>query len=47
VGELSRIFYDIESTNTAFATFKEIRFRIESTGGVEPTGFKLKTTELN
>jgi hypothetical protein len=47
VGELSRIFYDIESTNTAFATFKEIRFRLESTGGVEITGFKLKTTELN
>lgn len=39
VGELSRDFYNIESTGADFKTFEEIQFRIESTGGVEVTGW--------
>jgi hypothetical protein len=39
-------FYNIESTGDAFRTFREIKFRIESTGGAEVTGFKFKFMEL-
>lgn len=47
VGELSRDFYSIESTDVAFATFKEIQFRLESvTGGAEITGFSFVATPL-
>lgn len=45
-GSLSRDFYSIESTDTAFATFKEIQFRIESTGGAEITGYKIEALPL-
>jgi hypothetical protein len=46
VGELARDFYDIEATGVAFATFEEIRFRIEATGGVAPTGYSFIYQEL-
>ena len=46
VGELSRDFFNIESTGVDFATFEEIRFRLETTGGVEPVGFSFRTLEL-
>lgn len=47
VGELSRDFYSIEGTDVAFATFKEIQFRLESvTGGAEITGFSFIATPL-
>lgn len=39
VGAISRDFYLIESSQVDFPTFKEITFRIESTGGVEVTGY--------
>lgn len=38
-GELSRDFYNIESTQADFASFEEIQFRIESTGGAEITSY--------
>lgn len=40
VGEVSHDFYHQEVDGNDFATFGEIRFRIESTGGVAPTGYK-------
>lgn len=46
-GELSRDFVMIESTGDAFATGKEFTFRVESTGGAEITGMKLKAAQLN
>lgn len=46
VGELAHDFFDIEATGEAFATFEEIRFRLESTGGVEVVGYSFITTEL-
>jgi hypothetical protein len=46
VGEVGRDFFVIESTQLPFATFGEIRFRIESTGGAELTGFKFETENL-
>lgn len=39
-GEISRDFYLIESTAAAFPAWKEIQFRLESTGGGEITGYK-------
>ena len=39
VGETSRTFLNIESTGLAFSSGKEIRFLIESTGGLEITGW--------
>ncbi len=39
VGAVSADFYDIVSTGVAFKSFKEIQFRLESTGGVEITSF--------
>lgn len=46
VGALSRDFYNIESAGADFASHKEITIRVESTGGVEITGFKLIATPL-
>lgn len=43
---LSRDFLNIESTGVDFASFREVRFRLESTGGAEITGFKIKATEF-
>ena len=40
VGEISRTFLGIEATDAAFAAGKEYEFRLETTGGVEITGFK-------
>lgn len=40
-GALSRDFLNIESTGAAFASFKELEIRLESTGGAEITGFKI------
>lgn len=39
---LSHTFIAIEATDTAFASGKEYEFRLESTGGLEITGFKAK-----
>jgi hypothetical protein len=36
-GELSRTFVNIESTGSEFSAGREYEFRIESTGGAEPT----------
>jgi hypothetical protein len=44
---LSRTFLSIEATDTPFASFREVEFRIESTGGAEPTGWKAKATILD
>lgn len=43
---LARNFMNIESTGANFKTFKEIRFRLESTGGAEITGFRILATPL-
>ena len=42
VGELSRNFLNIESSGDSFASGREYEFRLESTGGLEITGFLLK-----
>jgi len=44
--EVSRDFVNIESTGVDFGTGKEFTFRIESTGGAEVTGYKLRVTNL-
>ncbi len=46
VGDLSHDFMCIESTGADFETGKEFTFRIESTGGVEITGLKIKADYL-
>jgi len=46
-GTLSRTFLSIESTGVAFAAFREIEFRLESTGGAEILGFRAVATILN
>lgn len=46
VGALARNFLNIESTGDNFASFKEVQFRCESTGGVEVTGYKFDATPL-
>lgn len=46
VGALARNIINIESTGAAFSTFKEIQFRIESTGGAEITGYRIRATPL-
>jgi hypothetical protein len=46
VGEITRDFYNIESTGVDFASNKEVTFRIESTGGAEITGYKIISTPL-
>lgn len=38
VGEISHTFVNIESTGADFASGKEFKFRLESTGGLEITG---------
>jgi hypothetical protein len=45
-GEVSRDFFNIESTGADFATHKEVTFRIESTGGAEITGYKFVVLPL-
>jgi len=46
-GTLSRTFLSIEATDVAFASFREVEFRLESTGGAEITGFKARATILD
>ena len=46
-GTLSRTFLSIESTDVAFAAFREVEFRLESTGGAEILGFRAVATILN
>jgi len=46
-GDLSHTFLSIEATDTPFASFREVEFRIESTGGAEPLGFRAKATILD
>lgn len=41
VGEVSHDFYSEEFDGDDFATFGEVKFRLESTGGVEILGFKV------
>ena len=45
-GKMSRDFVNIESTGASFATFKELKLRLESTGGAEITGYKLLVQSL-
>ena len=47
VGELSRTFTGIEATDLNFPSGKEFKFRFESDGGAEITGFTLRATPLN
>lgn len=44
---LSRTFLNIESTGSEFASGKEFKFQIISTGGAEITGYKCQATLLN
>lgn len=46
VGGLHRNFLNIESTGANFKSFREIQFRLESTGGAEITGYKFRTSPL-
>lgn len=46
-GTLSHTFLSIEATDTPFAAFREVEFRLESTGGAEITGFKALATILD
>ncbi len=46
LGAVSRDFISIEATDTPFPAFKEIQFRLESTGGTEVTGFKILPESL-
>lgn len=46
-GDISRTFVNIESTGADFSAFREVEFRIESTGGAEILGFKVKATILD
>lgn len=45
-GEISRDFVNIESTGVNFVSFKEVQFRLESTGGAEITGYKFTALPL-
>lgn len=45
-GSLGRDFFGIESTGDPFATFSEVRFRLESTGGAEISGIRATATDL-
>lgn len=47
VGDLSRTFLSLEATDTNFASGKEYKFQIISTGGAEPTGWVARATVLN
>lgn len=42
VGELSHTFINIEATGGEFGSGKELTIRLESTGGLEITGYKVK-----
>jgi len=42
VGEISHTFFNIESSGDNFSSGKELEIRLESTGGLEITGFKIK-----
>jgi hypothetical protein len=46
-GELSRTFVNIESSGVDFPSGKELRLRLESTGGAEITSYTLLATQLN
>jgi hypothetical protein len=46
-GEVSRDIVNIESTGLDFSFFKEVQFKIESDGGAEITGIKIKAQFLN
>jgi hypothetical protein len=39
-------FMEVETVNVAYSTFKEVEFRLESTGGAEITGYKAKIAYL-
>lgn len=45
-GALHRAFLNIESTGANFSTFREVQFRLESTGGAEICGFKIGASPL-
>jgi hypothetical protein len=47
VDTLCKTFLGIEATDTAFASGKEFEFRLESTGGLEITGFSVKAEVHN
>jgi hypothetical protein len=47
VGALSHTFVRDETNGTDFASGREFRFRVESTGGLEITGFKARATFFN
>jgi hypothetical protein len=44
---MSHTFLNIESTGAAFASAHEYEFRLESTGGLEITGWKAIATVNN
>lgn len=46
VGGVARVFKNIESTQADFATHKEVRFRLESTGGAEITAYSFAVLPL-
>ncbi len=46
VGAISNTFLEIESSNLAFPSGKELKIRLESTGGLEITGYELKATPM-
>jgi hypothetical protein len=45
-GALARNFINVESTAANFKSFKEVQFRLESTGGAEITGFRILASPL-
>ena len=47
VNAISRTFLNIESTGLAFASGKELKLRLESTGGLEITSYTLNAIILN
>jgi hypothetical protein len=47
VGDKSRSFLSIEATDTPFASGRELQIRLESAGGAEITGYKVKATVLD
>lgn len=44
---LSRDIVNIESSGLPFSIFKEVEFKVQSTGGGEVTGFKVRAQHLN
>jgi hypothetical protein len=44
IGGISRSFLNIESTGAIFVSGSEFKFRLESTGGLEITGFEIELT---